>query len=134
MGAEFIEDENHVLQKCDLYAGIRAKLIARLNNTPDHQCESISQLTMNHELLNKHFMTLLSPYSITNNENVNIYNIHHNSDTANNESFQHRRSYIINCLSTFICHSLEKRQKYIKDTGDNQTRINTLTMHFNSIK
>ena len=51
MGAEVVEDENHVLQNCDLYAGLRTKLITRLNNTPEHQSESLSQLTINHESL-----------------------------------------------------------------------------------
>jgi hypothetical protein len=33
MGIKTIENENHVLFECDLYADLRAKLIAKLNKS-----------------------------------------------------------------------------------------------------
>ena len=77
-------------------------------------------------------MTLLSPYSNINNESVNTYNMHHNIITAENESSQHRRSYIVNCICTFLCQSLEKRHKYVKDIRERQNRLNTLVINFDT--
>ncbi len=131
MGVQVVEDENHVLHNCDLYAGLRAKLITRLNNAPKHQHESLQELNINHESLKEHFMTLLSPHLNSGNEKINTYNMHHNMNTADNEASQHRRSYLINCLCTFLCQSLEKRHKYVKDMRDRQTKLNTLVIHFN---
>ena len=132
MGAKVLEDENHLLNSCDLYAGLRTKLINRLNRAPQHNHDTFPQLTINCESLKNHFMTLLSPYvnSNINNEDFNTHNVHHNNNTAENESSQHRRSYIINCLCTFICQSLEKRQKFVKNTSERQARLNTLIIHF----
>ena len=132
MGAKIVEDEKHLLHDCDLYAGLRTKLITRLNNAPEHEEESLSQLTINHELLKDHFMTLLSPNSNSSNETVNTYTMHHDITTDENDSSRYRRSYIINCLCTFLCKSLEKRHNYIRDTREHQNRLNTLVIHFDS--
>ena len=134
MGAQVIEDENHVLHTCDLYAGLRAKLITRLNNAPMAHHESLPELTINRESLKEHFTTLISPHLNISNENTNTYNMHHNMTTDDNEDSQHRRSYIINCLCTFLCQSLEKRHKYVKDMRDNQAKLNTLVINFNENK
>ena len=41
MGAEILEDENHVMHECNLYTSdIRTKLIARLRNVPYIQTQS----------------------------------------------------------------------------------------------
>ena len=47
MGAEIVEDENHLLNICDLYADLGIKLINRLNNAPEHKNESHPQLLIN---------------------------------------------------------------------------------------
>ncbi len=102
------------------------------NNAPQHQSMSHSQLAITHDSLKDHFMTLLSPYSNSENDSTNEYNLHHNITTHKNEFAQHRHSYIINCICTFICHSLEKRHKYIKDVRDRETKLNTLVVYFNT--
>ena len=132
MGAKIVEDENHLLYNCDLYAGLRAKLINRLNNAPEHQNNSHPQLSINSELLKDHLINLLSPYTNTENEVVNTFNMHHKIINHESESFQHRRSYIINCVCTFLCRALEKRRKYIKDLRERDARINTIVIKFNN--
>ena len=126
-----MEDENHLLHYCDLYADLRNKLITRLNNAPQHQHESLSELNIDCKSLKDNFMTILSPYSSPHNETVNTYNMHHNIANSENESeSQHRRSYLINCVCTFLFQSIEKRQKYIKEMRDRHNRLNTLIIKF----
>ena len=133
MGIKQIENENHVLFECDLYADLRAKLITKLNKStprfsPDTN-EPQHNLVVNIKNIKKHLMQLLSPY-ITSNFNevpVDSYNAHHklllnkNTKLITNEieSLLYRRSYIVNCVCTFICHTLEKRQKHLKNVQEN---------------
>ena len=86
-------------------------------------------------------MTLLSPYTVSSIKDVptNNYNSHHklllhrNKKYIDNEtsSLIYRRSYIINCLSTFIYRALEKRQKYINNIRENEKNRNTFVFNFN---
>ena len=132
MGAQIVEDENHVLHNCDLYADLRTKLITRLNNAPKPQDKSLSEPIISHNSLKEHLMTLLSPHSNNNIDIDNTYNMHHM--ITDDEASQHRRSYIINCVCTFLYQSLEKRQKYVKDMRESQTRLNTMVINFNENK
>lgn len=127
MGSEVIEDENHLINDCDLYAGLRNKLITRLNNAP----ESHLHPSINNDLLKIHFHSLLSPYSSMHNDEDNVFNNHHNRKDSNEDS-QHRHKYIINCMCTFICRALETRRKYMKDVRERENRANTLVIHFTS--
>ena len=83
MGVKSVENENHVLFECDLYADQRAKLIERLNKSPpiaeNNLLESPSNLSLDRNSLRTNLMKLLSPYT-TNNLNdteSDIYNLHH---------------------------------------------------------
>ena len=85
-------------------------------------------------------MQLLSPYTTSNFNEVLVdsYNAHHKLLPNKNiklitkeiESSLYRRSYIVNCVCTFICHTLEKRQKYLKNTQENLLP-NTIIINFN---
>ena len=129
MGINVVEDENHLINDCDLYASLRNKLITRLNNAPHIQF----QTPINRHLLKHQFHNLLSPYSSTNNENHNndnnIFRSHHNNDDGNDIS-DLRRKYIINCVCTFLCHAIETRRKYKADITDREKKANTLVIHF----
>ena len=72
MESEVIEDENHLINDCDLYAGLRNKLITRLNNAPESDLYPL----INNELLKFHFHSLLSSYSSTHNDDYNVFNNH----------------------------------------------------------
>ena len=130
--------------ECDLYASLRAKLITRLNSLPEtcsHDQNNLPlTLNLDNTVLKTNFMTMLSPYTVSDINDVptNIYNSHHkmllnyNKRNGNHEteSLICRRSTIINCLSTFIYHALEKRQKYIKNVRENEKNRNTIILNF----
>ena len=132
MGAKITECENHVLFECDLYADLRAKVITQLNNrshfSPDaHYPPQVLQV--NNQSLKSYLMQLLSPYTTHNLNEVPVdsYNIHHkllqNKNlkliTPETESLLIRRSYIVNCICTFICHAMEKRKKHVHSLQEN---------------
>ena len=149
MGANNIENENHFLFECDLYADLREKLITRLN----HSSSSIStisncsknqknnfKLNVDTHSLKSNFMKILSPNTVHDitEANTDQYNSHHKILTYNNrkviypeiESIINHRSYIINCLCTFVFHSLEKRNKFIKSTREHELIHNTIIINF----
>ena len=128
MGINVVEDENHLINDCDLYASLRNKLIGRLNNAPNSQLHT---LTVTRDSLKTQFHNLMSPYSTTQPGDDNVFNSHH-SDNSTNEASEHRRKYIINCMCTFLCHAVETRRKYIKDVRERENRANTLVIHFNN--
>lgn len=137
MGINTVEDENHLLHSCDLYASLRTKLITRLNNAPKHKNEAHPQLIITSQSLKDHLNSLLSPYSNLDSEELNSFNMHHNVFAnpvvinAEQNYYQQRRSYIINCVCTFICQAQEKRRKYMKDVKEREIKLNTLVIHFN---
>ncbi len=124
MGSEIIEDENHVLYGCDLYADLRAKLITNVNNSPPIHTNTANethfQLKVNNQTLKSNIMPMLSPHHDRNLDtvNINMFNFHHKALTDgittitenDKEALLHRRSYIINCIGTFIYRALEKRK------------------------
>ncbi len=67
-----------------------------------------------------------------------MYNFHHkaitdNFTTANTDkrtASLHRRSYIINCIGTFIYRALEKRENYMKDLQKHEAYLNTIIINF----
>ena len=147
MGESIIENENHLMFECDLYASQRAKLISRLNSLPETCTNSQHNLPLNLNIdittLKTNFMTLLSPFTTPDINTIPIspFNSHHkllckynkkfvNSET---ESLIFRRSYIINCLSTFIYQALEKRQKYMNNVHENEKNMNTFVLKFNQL-
>ena len=142
MGAKIIECENHVLFECDMYADLRAKLIAQLNNRPNYPIDTNyppHTLIVNNQYFKTHFMRLLSPHTTLNfNETpVDTYNIHHKLLTNKNlklitpeiESLLILRSYIINCMCTFICRAIEKRKKHLHSSQENSLP-NTIVFNF----
>ena len=143
MGTEILEDENHVMHECDLYSDIRAKLIARLRNAPYIQTQSESNNLranpdINNQTLKSNIMTLLSPYTMPDIHHIgtNVFNIqnqiyrHPSNTTDDKASLTHRRSYIVNCICTFIYRVLDKRNKYMKDVRERETQLNTIVIDF----
>ena len=67
MGECIIENENHLMFECDLYASQRAKLISRLNSLPETCTNSQHNLPLilniDNTTLTANFITLLSPYT-----------------------------------------------------------------------
>ena len=148
MGTEILEDENHVMHECDLYSDIRAKLIARLRNAPYIQTQSESNNLranpdINNQTLKSNIMTLLSPYTVPDIDHIgtNLFNVHHKikidrnpSNTSQDQaSLTHRRSYIVNCVCTFIYRVQDKRNKYMKDVRERETQLNTIVIDFTNL-
>ena len=140
MGIDVVEDENHFLFECDLYASLRSKLITRLNNTPHISSDTEFSLKLDNKNLKLNFMNLLSPYTTLNINDCSIdsFNYHHKVlqnvnikiITPKIESHIYRRSYIINCICTFIDKAYEKRQKYINQMQEINARQNTIIINF----
>ena len=143
MGVKTVENENHVLFECDLYANLRSKLITRLNKAPkitDIETNLPTNLIINKTKLQENFMNMLSPFSVSEIKDVPIdeYNLHHKLLVNHSkkkmspevESKLFRRSYIINCLCTFICQAFEKHRKYVRFIQDNHQTNNTIVLNF----
>ena len=146
MGLRVTENENHVLSNCDLYAGLRNKLIARLNNCPTISIDTSNEdhshlklnLTPNDPTFTSNIMSLLSPHTSLNinTTNTNAYNIHHTSSInygkpdQNQTKLLGRRNYIVNCISSFIDKIHCKRLKYIKNINKTKIMSNVITIKF----
>ena len=124
MDKNVVEDENHVLFTCNLYANIRSKLINTLNKSPFiPQIENYTQLTISSNTLERNLMKLLSPHTksepITMNTS-NQFNQHHlnfnlRPNTPLYDSLLQTRSHVINSVCTFFYRCIEKRWKYLKE-------------------
>ena len=123
------------MHECDLYSDIRAKLIARLRNAPYIQTQSeSSNLRANPDINNQTLKSVLDIDHI----GTNLFNIHHkikidrnpSNTTQDQASLTHRRSYIVNCVCTFIYRVLDKRNKYMKDVRERETQLNTIVIDF----
>ena len=144
MGADNIEDENHLLFECDLYANLRSKLIIKLNTTPhnnqDHPENTPKLHVPNIQVLKSNLMTLLSPHTSESLNNITdiMFTSHHKNLKNTNlkiitphiESLVNRRSYISNCICTFICRAIEKRKKLINQMREINARKNTIVINF----
>ena len=144
MGTEVVEDEDHVLHSCDLYADLRAKLITNLNKSPPIQTDDMDdtqfQLKIDNQTLKSNLMSLLSPYDDPDfsTSSTNMFNFHHRAitnsitteNTENRAASLHRRSYIINCIGTYIYRALEKRENYMKDAQKHEACLNTIVINF----
>ena len=148
MGINVIKDERHVIFNCDLYAGLRTKLIARLNSAPEISSNINNQNnylphTINERSLQLNIMKLLSHNTASNPNNTYIdqYNYHpltagypHQQLTSSDkDTITHRRFYIINCVCSYISHIFTKRWNYIKDIKERNILPNTIVINFNSI-
>ena len=144
MGLKILEDENHMLFECDLYADLRAKLISQLNKSPPihDSISNVQSLNINisTKTLKSSFMKLLSPYTVINlnDSPTNALNIHHKTLLNKNLkcpspeviSSIHRRSYILNCISTFVCRAFIKRQNHEASLKENLFLQKTITINF----
>ena len=68
MGEKIIENENHLLFECDLYANLRSKLITCLNKAPkitDIETNLPTNLIINNTKLQENFMNMLPPFSVS---------------------------------------------------------------------
>ena len=127
MGINVVEDENHLINDCDLYANVRNKLINRLKNAPNSQLQNL----INRESLKTQFHNLLSPYSSTQQyDHDNVFSSHHCDSNNRNEASEQERKYIINCICTFLCHAVETRRKFIKEVRERENKANTLVINF----
>ena len=144
MRSDVVEDENHFLFECDLYASLRSKLITKLNNAPKIEQSTTSNteftLKIDNKNLRSNLMTLLSPHTSLsfNDSNTDAFNYHHKVLQNVNikvitpiiESYIFRRSYITNCVCTFISRAYEKRQKYVNQMQEINARQNTIVINF----
>ncbi len=83
---------------------------------------------------------MISPYNELefNKSTISMFNSHHKAitnsitttATVEKEALLHQRSYIINCIGTFIYRALEKRKKFMKDVQDREVHQNTITINF----
>ena len=142
MGATIIEDESHMLYECDLYEDIKANLITRLNrstpiqNTHPNNPELTLYNFIDQQALRTNLIDMLSPYTTSNiNDNpADSKNIHHKPLSIKptaliEQKLNYRRSYIVNCICTFICHTFEKRRKFIHELQHQSEIQNTITIN-----
>lgn len=145
MGAEETESESHMLFECDLYADLRSKLITQLNSSPpifvnDSQ-EPPLTLTIDNQSLKENIMKMLSPNSKCMRYahlSYDKFNIHHTltwhmnqrSVSFNKDSLVSRRSYISNCICTFILRAFEKHKRFNNDMQAHRECQNTVTFNF----
>ena len=128
MGHNVVEDENHVLFDCDLYANSRSKLITTLNKLPHStDIENYLHLNVSQESLKRNLMNILSPFTKQQElteDNINQFNQHHFDhnlkpyNTPGYASLLHIRTYIINSVCTYIYRCLDKRCKYLKEVRE----------------
>ena len=143
MGVRVTEDEEHVLFKCDLYAGLFQKLNTRLKNSPplpyythDHSHSQIHTDSNDIKILSN-LMNLLSPHTLktTSSHNHQLSSYHQIPSTQNltdsfKDTFAFRRDYIINCITSYINKVFTKRSKYLKSIKDNNIMSNTIVILF----
>ena len=144
MGMDVVENEIHCLFDCDLYATLRAKLIARLNKAPSIPENVSEELPSNFSVssvsLRQNCMKMVSPYTINNlnDAQTDIFNFHHKVlhnknlklKTPEIDSFINRRSYITNCISTFIYCALKKHQEFQNSMREQNCLPNTIVINF----
>ena len=115
-----IEDEDHVLYHCDLYADLRKKLINTLNQTSITHYIPIDASSVNHIL-----MYLLSPNtSVQLDENDPLYKYHQNNHNIQNPPHS-PRSYIINAISSYITKCFDKRWSFIAEARRSNVECTT---------
>ena len=127
LGNHIIEDEEHVLFNCGLYANLRSYVIGSLINSPE--IEGAPKLNVNHSSLKTNLMQLISPYtthettlSITDQFNQHHTNLNIEPNTPAHSSLLEARSHIINNVCRFIYRCLDKRWKYLKEFREKDTR------------
>ena len=137
MGLDVTEDESHMLFHCDLYTEQRSKLLANLNKSPQLSGVDSTTSTTNFDLKNlkMHLMPLLSPNVPESQAPSSNLNIHSHSDLniASNTPaftlFEKKRSYVINCVCTFILRCIERRWNFLDDYRKSVAHANTITFN-----
>ena len=140
MGLNAIESETHFLFNCDLYQEHRIKLINNLNKSPHiAECETIDMnINLSPNELKSTLLHLLSPNGPECQPTFPISHIHSHTNlmidpnTPAFNSFNERRSYVINCVCTFIFRCTEKRLKFVNELQKTNARANTII--FNIIR
>ncbi len=135
MGLNNVEDESHVIYNCDLYSEHRAKLISNLNKIPESEEYAIvNNMEISKDNLTTYLMHLLShnapdtqSHNTLNFDSIANIDIHPNTPTS--LFFQHRRSYVVNCVCTFFLKCLEKRWKFNDEYRKAMARANTITFN-----
>ena len=139
MGSRVVENEYHVLSNCDLYAGLRQKLITRLNNCPILSNNTLKlNIAASDSMFSSNLMNLLSLHTSLNinSPNTNAYKLHHipsikcGNPDHNETKLIDRRNYIVNCISSFIDKIHCKRSKYIENINKSKIIPNVITIKF----
>ena len=137
IGLNTVENEIHVICECDLYQEHRLKFINNLKKAPPiTDCET-ANIKLNPTVgeLKTLTMSLLSP-NTPNNQSTDItshIHLHANfsiePNTPAHSSFNARRSYVINCVCTYILKCFEKRDKFINDLRKSRAQLNSVTFN-----
>lgn len=123
LGQDFIEYESHVLFQCDLYAGLRHKLIINLNKKPSPTQDPLSQtmhtgniVQITNSNIRNNLMSILSP----NHASTRITSIIHPEQSHEIKRHSHKfnslvqkRAYLISCICSYISRCFEERKKII---------------------
>lgn len=127
MGEQIVEDENHVICDCGLYANIRSKFISALNSS--RHVEGTPKININLSLLKANLMHLLSPNTVSeiSPSIINQFNQHHinlnlDPNTPTYTSLLEVRSHIINTACSFLHRCLDNRWKHFKNFREIDTR------------
>ncbi len=128
-GQDLVEDELHVLTECNLYSKSRSKLFDVLKKAPssgnnEHGSRELDFTKIPHSSILEKIMTLLSPNSlITDHPDNIIFNQHHSIPKEGKikypkQSGSDRRSYIVNCICTYINNCFNDRWKFTEKSRD----------------
>ena len=147
MGIEAVEDESHALFSCDLYEKHRIKTIKNINQALTSSAQDLSQhestpYNINLEVttlnLESYLMPLLSPDTPETESISEIsksLHLNHESPKITDlpdpiiSILKQRRSYVVNCVSTFIFRCSEERKKLTESTRLSNKRFLNLNIN-----
>ena len=116
LGQDYIEDESHFLFNCDLYQGLRNKLIANLNKNPvDTQNIPSQFIDMNLNITSSNIqhslMSLLSPNVDNNQNNPTVHPEHLPKNHSQELDLMHsKRAYLISCICSYVSSCFKERK------------------------
>ena len=119
LGQENIEDECHLLFNCDLYQGLRQKLIANLNNYPATITSNLNpsqsdSMNITNSNIQTNLMSLLSPNADNSQLKPSSHPEHFSDIKRHSHAYDQlasKRAYLISCICSYISSSLEERKK-----------------------
>ncbi|KAL5258289.1 hypothetical protein ACHWQZ_G008954 [Mnemiopsis leidyi] len=118
LNRDIIEDEPHILFDCDLYAGLRQKLIRNLNKIPSPTQDPSTTQTESMEVTSSNIRTTLMSFLSPNCVSTQLTTIIHPEHSPEIKHHQHtfnslvsKRAYIISCICSYISRCFEERKK-----------------------